>query len=133
MRRRDSRGPGVTARTPATTAFEALNTTAEARPTSVNEEIPMAAHSPGLEILREALPILGEMGRERHRRLLEALIAGRVSDGASRDERLGAAFALHAEGLISRGEVRDIYDLSLFDFMELEERFASDHQPPLEF
>ena len=58
------------------------------------------------------------------RRLQEALIICRAGAAASRDARLRAAFSPFADELMTPGELREMFGLELWAFLEYEQRFA---------
>ncbi len=84
-------------------------------------------------IMAEAMPILRDLDNERQWRVLATLIDCRTSPDAPIDARIEAAFMLHLDGLISRGEIREMFSLSLYEYTALEERHISAHQEPMEF
>ncbi len=112
---------------------ERLKTIEGPSPQAALGEAVMAARPSTSEILAEALPALTEGEALRYRRLLEALIACRAGATASRAERIGAAFGLYAEELMTRGEIRDLFGLDLWHFMELESRHGASRQERVEF
>ena len=85
------------------------------------------------EIIAEALPDLIEAEAAGRRRLQEALIACRAGADTSRDACLRAAFSLFADELMTRGELREIFGLDLWAFLEYEQRFAQPQRDPVAF
>ena len=85
------------------------------------------------EVIAEALPDLVESEAFQRRRLQEALITCRAGADASRAARLRAAFSLFAEELMTRGELREVFGLDLWAFLEYEQRFAQPQRDPIEF
>ena len=85
------------------------------------------------EIIAEALPGLVEAEAAQRRRLQEALITCRAGVDASREARLRAAFSLFADELMTRGELREVFGLDLWAFLEYEQRFAQPQRDPIEF
>lgn len=85
------------------------------------------------EIIAEALPDLIEAEAAGRRRLQEALIACRAGADTSRDARLRAAFSLFSDDLMTRGELREMFGLDLWSFLEYEQRFAQPQRDPVEF
>jgi hypothetical protein len=85
------------------------------------------------QIIAEALPDLVEAEAAQRHRLQEALIACRAGADASRDARLRAAFSLFADELMTRGELREMFGLDLWAYLEYEQRFAQRQRDPIEF
>jgi hypothetical protein len=73
-------------------------------------------------IIAQATPELLEGDSVAHRRLVEALVACRAGKGASSEARLAAAFDLYAADLLTRGDIRTLFNLDLWQFTELQDR-----------
>jgi hypothetical protein len=119
--------------TPTTITWDQESSVATDPGTTVIPERSIVSSPTMAGIMAEAMPILRDLDNERQWRVLATLIDCRTSPDAPIDARIEAAFMLHLDGLISRGEIREMFSLSLYEYTALEERHISAHQEPMEF